>query len=101
MARLTDGAWDEVALPILDGEEFASTKKVAKPRSDTSETVKYNKHRVAKRANCDDCTSDVAGKKRSAISLASYIRIGPAGPIYLCYFHTNERKHRDQLDGLI
>lgn len=99
--RLTDGPWDEVALPILDGEEFTSMKKVAKPRSDTSDKVKYLKHRTAKRANCDDCTTHVVSKTRSTISLASYIRVGPDGSLYLCYLHTNERKHRDQLDGLI
>lgn len=101
MSRPTKKFFDNVPLPLMDGDEFQSSKRPVRERSETSETVKYLKHRTAKRNNCDDCALHVAAKTQTSISLASYLRVGPDGSIYLCYLHTNERKHRDQLDGLI
>lgn len=101
MGRPTKKFFDDVPLPLMDGDEFKSGKKAPREKSETSETIKYLKHRIAKRNNCEDCSLHVAAKTQTSISLASYLRVGPEGSVYLCYLHTNERKHRDQLDGLI
>lgn len=101
VARPTNKGWEDDPLPLLDGEEFTSTKRVTKPRSETSETVKYTRVKAAARPNCEDCTThQLAGEQRS-ISQSSYVRSDPTGSIHLCYLHTNERRHRDQLDRKI
>lgn len=97
----TEKSFEDVPFDLLGGEEFESSKRAPKPRSETSEAVKYTRYRPEKRNNCDDCLKEVQEDRSHSVSLASYIRSDQSGSAYLCYLHTNMRRHKDQLDRLI
>lgn len=90
--------WTDDVLPGFDAPE----PPVVRPKSHNQQAkergVIYARHR-ANNVKCDHCIDAVASQGAKAVRVASNTRTDKGNVEYLCFYHTTEARHKDQLDG--
>lgn len=97
-----DPLFEDVALPGLEPEATAPPlrPKTAKEKDDDDNKVSWRRYKPTKPTNCDHCVAMVADGETQSVSMASYVRTYRGEVLMLCFYHTQEKRHRDKLDGL-
>lgn len=92
-------SFTDVVLPIFD-QPVEEKKTRTKKQEAADGKVRWTRHAASPRANCNVCLDEFTNDLRKGMNVASYVRTAPDGVLYLCFLHTQEQKHRDQLAGL-
>lgn len=90
--------WDDVVLPGFDEPEVVTPRPTSKAEQAKARRVHYRRHR-SNATKCDHCLAAVAAKESVTVRVASNTRVDKGKTLYLCFLHTVEARHADQLAG--
>lgn len=94
-----DPPFEDTVFPIFEQPEPEPVRvKSRKEQDDAANKIVYRRYRPTRRVQCDPCVSAVVIKEQTGINDASYVRTQGSSEQYLCFLHTQEAKHRDQLN---
>lgn len=85
-------------LPGFDTPEPPTVRPKSHAQQAKERGVIYCRHR-ANNVKCDWCIADVANSGGTTVRVASNTRTDKGDVEYLCFYHTTEARHRDQLSG--
>lgn len=92
--------WDDVVLPGFDEPEVVPTRPKSAKQAAKERTVQYQRYR-ANGIKCDHCIQEVSVGKSTTVKVASNTRTDKGVTTYLCFLHTVESRHQDQLNGRV
>lgn len=90
--------WTDDVLPGFDAPEPPTVRPKSHNQQSKERGIIYSRHR-ANNIKCDYCIKEVAAKISTSVRIASNLRVDRGVPTYLCFLHTVEARHKDQLSG--
>lgn len=95
-----DPPFEDTVFPIFEQPEPEPVRvKSRKEQDDDDNKITYRRYRPARRTQCEACVAAVVKQEQTGINDSSYIRIHRGEELHLCFLHTQEAKHRDQLNS--
>ena len=99
MPRKTQPGWEDIVLPIFAQPEPEPLRNQTRKEVEDNAKISWRRYKSARRILCDHCTDAHHKGETPSIMDASWMRVIGNVTVYLCYRHTAEARHRDQLDG--
>lgn len=96
----TPQEWTDVPFPGMEEVGAVENPPNAKPPRTFDGIAKYRRHKTMN-TGCMDCADEVSNGKSTSVQYAAFVRtFEDDEPRWLCFLHSREWKHKDQLAGI-